>query len=265
MTDENITMHTIFNGISLKSSEKYYLLISALDPKSHETSTQNAVYRLWDLYRPHPPTVQNKNVNLEIEPILSREPLHPPNNEVTDDVLLTTAQRRQLERHRLIRANVQVVMVDLRSSREKYQFNKVYARRKFILHDEEVVSGERSLWSVIHAYFPILYFGDYSTSSCKEIILFHSGEERGRQLWQEGQQTSSLLYYAPYLNRNNWHETPTLEDLSDGDRIEIRIAPAIDTDSEPDDYGKDTIIARPRHGPTNLRTQPRSGLNNVLS
>jgi len=183
---------------------------------------------------------------------------------VTDDVLLTTAQRRQLERHRLIRANVQVVQVDLSSSREKYQFNKVYARRKIIWHDEEVVSGERSLWSVIRTHFPFFYLGD-SMSSCKEIILFHSGEARGRQLWREGQETSSLCYYAPYLIRNHWHETPTLEGLSDGDRIEIRIAPAIDTDSESDDYGEDTIIARPRHGSTNQHTQPHWGLHNVLS
>ena len=64
--------------------------------------------------------MQNKNFNLEIEPVISREPLQPPNNEVTHDVLLTTVQRRQLERqrqsdqmgverHRPIRVNIQVV------------------------------------------------------------------------------------------------------------------------------------------------------------
>jgi hypothetical protein len=182
-------------------------------------------------------------------------------------------------------------MVDLSSSSEKYQFNNAYTGyHKIIFHDEEVVSGTRSLWSVIDDYYPYAYDNKNNTASCVEILLFHNNFERTHQLWQDGQTTQMMLDNAPYLSRDNWQWTPDLFGLTDGDTIEIRIALWDDMDysSKPDDWDSDeeweraneedmkmtmarreadrkTRGRRTRHRPTTQHTQPRSGLYNVLS
>ena len=200
-----------------------------------------------------------------------------------------------IDRNRPISAYIQVVKVDLSPSDKCYQFNNAYTRHhKNIVYQEEVVSGTRSLWSVIEQQFPYAYHYHNDTARCVEILLFHINDEQAHQLWQDGQRHEMLLDNAPYLLRDNWEWTPDLFGLTDGDRIEIRIAPRDDMpsfsdegDSDDDwkeeqrrvmdeDWGKrhtdtdtDTDTDRPSrralHRNTNRLTQPRSGLYNVLS
>ena len=262
---------------------------------------------------------------MEIEPILSREQLHYRNNEVTHDALLTTSLGRHVEDHhqegrrqrarerplnqmgverRPISAYIQVVKVDLLPSDKCYQFNNAYTRHhKNIVHQEEVVSGTRSLWSVIYELFPYDYNYHDDTASCVEILLFHNNDEQPHQLWQEGQRERMLLDNAPYLLRDNWQWTPELFGLTDDDRIEIRIAPSDDMnrgadydtheddyasylerekqrererESEPDNESGRRLWTRTQDEPpdnesgrrrthNNRRTQPRASLYNVLS
>jgi hypothetical protein len=149
--------------------------------------------------------------------------------------------RMGVDRNRPISAYIQVVKVDLEPSDKCYQFHNAYTgHHKNIVYEEEVVSGTRSLWSVIDQLFPyVWHFHDYNTS-CVEILLFHNNYEQAHQLWQHGQRPDMLLNNAPYLLRDNWEWTPDLFGLTDGDRIEIRIAPSDDmydkTDAEDDDW-----------------------------
>jgi len=133
--------------------------------------------------------------------------------------------RMGVDRNRPISAYIQVVKVDLSHINECYQFNNAYTRHhKNIVYQEEVVSGTRSLRSVIDQLFRHDYHYDDDRATCVEILLFHNNYEQPHQLWQDGQEDDMLFDNAPYLLRDNWEWTPELFGLTDGDRIEIRIA-----------------------------------------
>jgi hypothetical protein len=173
--------------------------------------------------------------------------------------------RMGVDRNRPISAYIQVVKVDLSPSDKCYQFHNAYTgHHKNIVYEEEVVSGTRSLWSVIDELFPYDYNYHDDTASCVEILLFHNNDEQPHQLWQEGQRRNMLSDNAPYLLRDNWQWTPDLFGLTDGDRIEIRIAPSDDmydkTDAEDDDWKR-----YEKRGQRRRNRQPRSSLYHVLS
>lgn len=171
--------------------------------------------------------------------------------------------RMGVDRNRPISAYIQVVKVDLSPSDKCYQFHNAYTgHHKNIVYEEEVVSGTRSLFSVIDELFPYDYNYHDDTAQCVEILLFHNNDEQPHQLWQEGQREHMLLDNAPYLLRDNWRWTPDLFGLTDGDRIEIRIATQDDMYDKTDEWDDDwkrytTQFGFKRNRPKNREKLPR--------
>jgi hypothetical protein len=235
---EDPNVAELFHDISLDSrnpQEKYYLVLSKLDVNLRHEPTykpyiEHAIYWLQGLYMyPHQ---KAPHATLEFEPILSRE-----QSINTNSNLQNVNYRMGVDRNRPISAYIQVVKVDLSPSDKCYQFNNAYTRHhKNIVYEEEVVSGTRSLFSVIDQLFRHEYHYDDERATCVEILLFHNNYEQPDQLWQFGQRRNMLSDNAPYLLRDNWEWTPDLFGLTDGDRIEIRIAPLDDMNSFANDY-----------------------------
>ena len=95
-----------------------------------------------------------------------------------------------------------------------------------------MISGLYPLWDIIA---PVFSERDANYCECIEILLFHPMRTDGTQIWKKGQSLDRMLENTPYLTRRDWQMTRHLPGLSQGDTIEIRLSPSVETDSDTED------------------------------